>query len=85
MVVQAAIRALVAVEKNDAIPLILKFGENPLMVKDTIRHLRLLKAAEGLPYLKNIAKNHYYKYTRIKAKKVIEIIEAHNGDTPDDS
>jgi hypothetical protein len=73
---QAALHAIAKIEGEQAIPLIVELGQDPLLTFDAIKILGHLKSKAGLPFLRNVSENHYNRITRDAADRAIEKIVA---------
>lgn len=72
---QAAIHALAEIEGEKAVAAISEAGKDQLLVLDAIKALERIGSDAGLPYLQDVAKNHYNGIIRNNAKSAIKRIK----------
>lgn len=68
---KAAMNVLVAVEKEDSVPMLIRCAEEEALILDVIDNLGKTKSEQALPFLNKIQKSHYRSYVRSAAGKAI--------------
>ena len=72
---QAAIHALASLRGEAAVDAIAKAGEDIILTLDALKALKKIKSPKALPFMKNVAKNHYNWIIRKYAKAAVKSIE----------
>jgi HEAT repeat protein len=71
---QAALLAVVAIERKDAVPLVVELGDDPMLTVDAIDILRDLESSDGLRFLRRVQETHYNSLVRKRAEHAAQAI-----------
>ena len=73
---QAALRSLASIAGAEAVPTLLREGEDPLLLADVLQLLGDLRDARALPFLEEVARSHSNGWTRKTAQRAAAGIKA---------
>ena len=75
---QAALHAYASLSPNEAPPILVREGDDPLLTADAVKLLGRLGDERGLAFLDAVAEKHYNAWTRKEAKQAARNVRTKN-------
>jgi len=79
---EAILKGLAKLEGVKSIPLLIESAQDPYVTLDVISLLKKIGSSKALPFLDQVAKKHYNRYTRLTAKRAAQSIRKRKAKRP---